>query len=70
LEIVLFEELASTQRYLTQQIKAKKLNAPVAVRAKKQTQGVGSRDNGWESDEGDLLFSFALNMIHFRWIYL
>lgn len=62
MEIVLFEELASTQRYLTQQIKAKKLNAPVAVRAKKQTQGVGSRDNGWESDEGDLLFSFALSI--------
>ena len=30
--------------------------------AKEQTAGIGSRDNSWEGGEGNLFFSFALNL--------
>ena len=30
--------------------------------AKEQTAGMGSRDNAWEGGEGNLFFSFALNL--------
>ncbi len=30
--------------------------------AKEQTKGVGSRNNSWEGGEGNLFFSFALNL--------
>ena len=56
------DELSSTQLYLIEQIKTKQLSAPIAVIAKKQTAGIGSRDNGWEGGEGNLFFSFALKL--------
>ena len=62
MEILYFDELNSTQLYLVEQIKTKHLSAPVAVVAKRQTAGVGSRDNSWEGGEGNLFFSFALNL--------
>ena len=62
MEIVYFDELNSTQLYLVEQIKTKQLSAPVAVVAKRQTAGVGSRDNSWEGGDGNLFFSFALNL--------
>ena len=62
MEILCFNELLSTQTYLIEQIKLKKLLPPVAVVAKKQTRGVGSRDNSWEGGDGNLFFSFAINL--------
>ncbi len=62
MEIIYFDELHSTQLYLIEQIRAKNLSAPIAVLAKRQTSGVGSRDNGWEGGDGNLFFSFALNL--------
>ncbi len=64
MEIVYFNELPSTQTYLLEQIKNRALYAPIAVVTKKQTQGIGSRDNHWEGGEGNLFFSFALNIEH------
>jgi len=62
LEIVYFDELSSTQLYLIEAIKTKRLSAPIAIIAKRQTAGVGSRDNRWEGGEGNLFFSFALKL--------
>jgi len=61
LEILYFDELDSTQKYLIELIKKDKICKKVAVVAKKQTNGIGSRGNSWFSKEGDLLFSFAIN---------
>jgi len=35
---------------------------PIAVIAKEQTNGVGSRDNSWEGGEGNLFFSLAIKL--------
>jgi len=62
LDIYCFDRLASTQTYLLEALKSKKLSAPVTIVAKKQTNGIGSRDNRWEGGAGNLFFSFALTL--------
>ena len=62
MDILYFNKLSSTQTYLIEQIKEKKISAPIAIIAKEQTAGVGSRDNSWEGGEGNLFFSFSLNI--------
>ena len=62
MEILCFDELKSTQSYLIEQILDKKLSTPIVVVTKKQTNGIGSRDNSWEGGEGNLFFSFALSL--------
>jgi BirA family biotin operon repressor/biotin-[acetyl-CoA-carboxylase] ligase len=62
LEIFWFDEVDSTQTYLIEQIRLKRLLPPVAVVAKRQTDGVGSRDNSWEGGDGNLFFSFAIDL--------
>ncbi len=59
-EILCFETLASTQLYLTQEIREGRLCAPVAVIARMQTGGIGSRNNRWEGSEGNFFASVAL----------
>jgi len=60
LEIHYFDELASTQLYLIEAIKNNTLQAPIAVVAKSQPKGIGSRNNSWIAKKGDLTFSFAI----------
>jgi BirA family biotin operon repressor/biotin-[acetyl-CoA-carboxylase] ligase len=60
LQIYSFKEIDSTQKYLKRALAAKELHAPVAVVADIQTDGIGSRNNSWESVEGNLFLSFAL----------
>jgi BirA family transcriptional regulator, biotin operon repressor / biotin---[acetyl-CoA-carboxylase] ligase len=60
LEIVWFDELPSTQKYLVESIKSCNLVAPVCIIAKYQTAGIGSRQNSWDGYDGNLYFSFAL----------
>ncbi|MBU1669033.1 biotin--[acetyl-CoA-carboxylase] ligase [bacterium] len=62
MDIHYFDELESTQTYLLEALKSKKLSEPVTIVAKKQTNGVGSRDNKWEGGEGNLFFSFAFSL--------
>jgi BirA family biotin operon repressor/biotin-[acetyl-CoA-carboxylase] ligase len=62
LEIIYFDELESTQTYLVENILNKNLLAPIAIIAKRQTDGIGSRDNSWEGGEGNLFFSFAMSL--------
>ena len=40
----------------------KKIELPVAIVADIQTNGIGSRDNSWISEEGNLFLSFALDL--------
>ena len=62
MDIIYFDKVDSTQRYLIKEIKEKRLSAPIAVVTKKQTTGVGSRDNSWEGGEGNLFLSFAIKL--------
>ena len=60
MKILSLKSIDSTQLYLKKSIQLKELNAPVAVIAQAQTQGIGSRNNSWISEEGNLFLSFAL----------
>ena len=60
LKIVYLKTIPSTQLYLKKLIQIKQLKAPVAVVANMQTSGVGSRNNSWISQEGNLFLSFAI----------
>ena len=60
MEILYLDEVTSTQTWLIEQIKKNKLTPPVAVYAKKQTLGVGSRGNSWIGEDGNLFLSFAI----------
>jgi BirA family biotin operon repressor/biotin-[acetyl-CoA-carboxylase] ligase len=62
LQIFYLDRIDSTQRYLKSQLSAKKLNAPIAVCADEQSEGMGSRQNKWISQRGNLFFSFALRL--------
>lgn len=56
-----FEELDSTHTYLIKNIKNGSLIPPIAIITNKQTSGQGSRGNSWQSLEGNLFLSIALN---------
>jgi len=62
LEIVLFDSLPSTQKYLVEQIKHNKLKAPIAVITSDQSSGVGSRDNEWSGGKGNFFASIAIDL--------
>jgi len=60
LEIIYYECLESTQKKLVDLVRGGKIQSNTAIVAKKQTDGVGSRNNSWQAKQGDLLFSFAI----------
>ena len=62
MEIRSFPELPSTQTYLVEALKQKKLQPPVAVLAEEQYAGIGSRDNSWEGEKGNFFASVAVNL--------
>lgn len=62
MEILCFNTLPSTQKYLIEELKKGNLHAPVAVMALEQNAGVGSRDNSWSGGEGNFFASIALNL--------
>jgi len=62
LEILCFDALPSTQKYLLEKLEKKILHAPVAVLAIQQHSGVGSRDNSWSGGEGNFFASIAIDM--------
>lgn len=62
MEIVSFDTLASTQKYLLEQLKKKSLQAPIAVIANQQHSGIGSRDNSWSGGEGNFFASIAVDL--------
>jgi BirA family biotin operon repressor/biotin-[acetyl-CoA-carboxylase] ligase len=62
LQTLYLKEIGSTQNYLKELIKTKKVDLPYAVVAENQTDGVGSRNNSWNSIEGNLFLSFAIEL--------
>jgi len=60
-QIYWFDELESTQTYLKERLKSEEYASPVAVVAKRQTRGIGSRGNEWIGLDGNLFFSFAIS---------
>jgi BirA family biotin operon repressor/biotin-[acetyl-CoA-carboxylase] ligase len=64
LEILSFEILPSTQKYLIEGIKNKTLKAPLAVISHEQSAGVGSRDNEWSGGKGNFFVSIAVPLDH------
>jgi len=62
LQILSLKSVDSTQKYLKELIKKDNIKLPVAVVAKIQTDGIGSRDNSWDGLDGNLFLSFALNV--------
>ena len=60
LKTIYLNSIPSTQLYLKKLIQTKQLKAPVAIVAKVQTEGIGSRNNSWISQEGNLFLSFAI----------
>jgi BirA family biotin operon repressor/biotin-[acetyl-CoA-carboxylase] ligase len=62
LQIISLDTVDSTQKYLKEKIASHELQAPIAVKANIQSDGIGSRDNEWISEEGNLFFSFAIKV--------
>ncbi|WP_297443593.1 biotin--[acetyl-CoA-carboxylase] ligase [Sulfurimonas sp.] len=60
MKILSLKSIDSTQVYLKNAISNKTLQAPIAVIANEQTNGIGSRNNSWSSQKGNLFLSFAL----------
>lgn len=60
MEIIVFDELPSTQLYLREQLELERLKSPVCVVAKRQKAGIGSRGNTWEQVRDALMFSFSM----------
>jgi len=60
LQIIYLDTINSTQTYLKEKILSNELKPPIAVSAELQTDGIGSRNNKWISQKGNLFFSFAV----------
>lgn len=62
MEIIYLESVDSTQTYLKEHIKTQGYHKNIAIVTTNQTNGIGSRDNKWESKKGNLFFSFTQNI--------
>jgi len=62
LEILCFNTLPSTQKYLLELLEEGKIQAPVAVISSEQSSGLGSRDNSWSGGEGNFFASIAIDL--------
>jgi len=62
LKTLFFKSLPSTQLHLKELCKDTSTLLPLAVVADVQTAGIGSRDNSWTSQEGNLFLSFAMSL--------
>ena len=62
MKIEFLERVDSTQTYLKNLLKDKKVSSPYAVVSKIQTDGLGSRDNSWIGYEGNLFLSFSVSL--------
>lgn len=60
MEVSWFKHLPSTHKYLIDKIKNDGLSTPLAIGVDFQSEGVGSRGNKWEGDEGNLYLSFCV----------
>ncbi|EJW1436738.1 biotin--[acetyl-CoA-carboxylase] ligase [Campylobacter jejuni] len=59
-KIVCVESIDSTHLFLCEQIRNGKIDENFAIYALEQTNGVGSRENSWQSSKGNLHLSFCI----------
>lgn len=64
MEIVYFDRIESTHKYLLNTLKNGDIAPPVMVVTDEQSGGVGSRGNEWISKKGNLFLSFCVEMKH------
>ncbi len=64
MNIIYFEEIDSTQKYLLKNLD--KYELPVCIWSDYQTDGIGSRGNKWIGKKGNLFFSFAYPLNFFK----
>ncbi|QOY53963.1 biotin--[acetyl-CoA-carboxylase] ligase [Candidatus Sulfurimonas marisnigri] len=62
MQILSLDSINSTQNYLKELVKQNKVTTPLAVVAKTQTNGIGSRENSWNGMDGNLFLSFAISL--------
>ncbi len=62
MEILYFDEIGSTQVFLSKKIKAGEMKAPIAIFSDNQTNGVGSSGRSWQGKKGNFFLSFALGL--------
>jgi len=62
LQILYLKKIGSTQNYLKELVRTKEVKLPFAVVSDAQTEGIGSRENRWNSLEGNLFLSFAIEL--------
>lgn len=62
MEVLSFNTLPSTQIYLLEALKKGELQTPIAVIAKEQNEGIGSRDNKWSGGKGNFFASIAISL--------
>jgi BirA family biotin operon repressor/biotin-[acetyl-CoA-carboxylase] ligase len=59
--MIFLESIDSTHRYLKQYIKNNSYINPMAIITTHQTNGIGSRNNSWNSTKKNLFFSFVID---------
>lgn len=64
MEILWYKHLPSTHKYLIDAIKTQSVTPPISIGVDFQSDGVGSRGNSWQGDEGNLYFSFCVEEKH------
>lgn len=62
MKILYLKTVNSTQTYLKELIREKKIDIPYAVVSNIQTDGIGSRGNTWTGIDGNLFLSFAYSI--------
>ena len=62
MQTLYLKKIGSTQKHLKELLKSKTIQLPFAVVADSQTDGIGSRENLWNSLEGNLFLSFAIDL--------
>tara|TARA_B110000046_G_C12893325_1_gene355339 strand:+ start:163 stop:798 length:636 start_codon:yes stop_codon:yes gene_type:complete len=60
LEILFLKSVDSTHTYLKNYIRLNGYKEPLVIVTQNQTNGIGSRNNSWHGQSGNLFFSFVL----------
>jgi len=66
-EVHYFEEISSTQKYLLERIEKDNLNY-YCVWSEYQTNGIGTKNNKWIGEKGNLFFSFIVDTNEFEFV--
>jgi len=61
LEIIFLDSVESTHRYLKNHITINGYKTPLAIVTQNQKNGIGSRNNKWDGQLGNLFFSFVID---------